>query len=65
MRPFTLGTTELGRMNNDIGVVFSFKKSQESNQPGKRTGGAVARAGCGGLRHAWRSPQQVTHYLGV
>lgn len=58
MRPFTLGTTELGRMNNDIGVVFSFKKSQESNQPGKRTGGAVARAGCGGLRHAWRSPQQ-------
>lgn len=44
-------------MHSDTGVVFSFEKSQESNQSGKRTGGVVARAGCGGLRHAWHSPQ--------
>lgn len=45
-------------MQSGIGVVFSFKKSQESSPSGKGTGGAVARAGCGGLRHSWHPPQR-------
>lgn len=41
---FHLCGSEFRRMHKDMGAVFSFRKSQEFDQAGKRIGGAVASA---------------------